>query len=258
MAHQPGHGQNAGTNTNVGNPQGSGPGPMGGGAFTVSSSALFGTDPVSNPMQDAWNIWQGQQPVQQTSWMGLAAGAVPALGATVISGIQYSKAKTDAKNQQNLVDNLMSQYMSKPIRNPYANMPVATKAAEMKAEETDQVLANTLDTMRETGYGAGGATALARAAANSKQGIASDIEKQEARNAQLAAKGEMMVQQAEFSRLDQQMDYEQSKADLSNQRMVEGMEGLAGGLGSLGALGVQAGTYTTTKEDLDNNKRRFF
>jgi hypothetical protein len=68
----------------------------------------------------------------------------------------------------------------------------------------------------------------------------------------------MMVQQAEFSRLDQQMDYEQSKADLYNQRMVEGMEGLAGGLGSLGALGVQAGTYTTTKEDLDNNKRRFF
>jgi len=48
------------------------------------------------------------------------------------------------------------------ITNPYANMTnqfanlgVATKAAEFQAEEADMALASTLDTMRATGAGAG-------------------------------------------------------------------------------------------------------
>ena len=57
------------------------------------------------------------------------------------------------------------------ISNPYANLSVATQAAEMQAEQTDQALANTLDTLQAGGFGSGGATALAQAAARSKQGI---------------------------------------------------------------------------------------
>jgi len=57
------------------------------------------------------------------------------------------------------------------ISNPYANLSVATKAAEMQAEEADISLANTLDTIRQTGMGAGGATALAQAAAKSKSEV---------------------------------------------------------------------------------------
>ena len=56
-------------------------------------------------------------------------------------------------------------------------MQVATKAAEMQAEQADMALANTLDNLRQTG--AGGATALAQAALKSKQGISADIQKQE-------------------------------------------------------------------------------
>ena len=54
-------------------------------------------------------------PMQQTSWLGLISAGVPALATTIMSGIQYANARRDAKNQQALVDNLMSQYMSKPI-----------------------------------------------------------------------------------------------------------------------------------------------
>lgn len=86
--------------------------------------------------------------------------------------------------------------LSSMISNPYANLQVATSAAEMQAQETDISLASTLDVLRATGLGAGGATALARAAARGKQGIAASIEKQEAENLRLRAQGEAALQAA--------------------------------------------------------------
>ena len=84
--------------------------------------------------------------------------------------------------------------MKNELSNPMANLPVATQAAEMQAEQTDQALANTLDTIRATGSGAGGATALAQAAAQSKSKVSASIEQQEATNAQAAARGEAQLQ----------------------------------------------------------------
>jgi hypothetical protein len=83
------------------------------------------------------------------------------------------------------------------VTNPFANLSVATQAAEFQAEQADIALANTLDTIRATGAGAGGATALAQAALQSKRGISASIEQQEAKNAQLAASGEASRQQSE-------------------------------------------------------------
>lgn len=80
--------------------------------------------------------------------------------------------------------------LSGMINNPYANLGVATQAAEMQAEQADLSLANTLDTLRATGASAGGATALAQAALQSKKGIAASIEQQEANNEKLRAQGE--------------------------------------------------------------------
>jgi hypothetical protein len=80
--------------------------------------------------------------------------------------------------------------LSGMITNPYANLGVATQAAEMQAEEADIALANTLDTLRATGASAGGATALAQAALRSKKDIAANIEQQEAANEKLKAQGE--------------------------------------------------------------------
>jgi hypothetical protein len=88
--------------------------------------------------------------------------------------------------------------LSSMITNPFANLQVATGAAEMQAAEADISLASTLDTLRATGRGAGGATSLAQAAARSKQGIAASIEQQEAQNARLRAQGEQQMQQVQM------------------------------------------------------------
>jgi len=96
--------------------------------------------------------------------------------------------------------------LSSMISNPFANLSVATGAAEMKIEEADISLANTLDTIRQTGGGAGGATALAQAALQSKKGVAASIESQEKANEDKRAAGEQALQQqkmAEAQRLQQ-------------------------------------------------------
>ena len=82
------------------------------------------------------------------------------------------------------------QDLSGMVSNPYANLQVATQAAELQAEEADISLAGTLDTLRATGAGAGGATALAQAALRSKLGISANIQQQEAQNARMRAQGQ--------------------------------------------------------------------
>tara|TARA_R100001443_G_scaffold17780_2_gene28321 strand:+ start:5893 stop:6900 length:1008 start_codon:yes stop_codon:yes gene_type:complete len=83
------------------------------------------------------------------------------------------------------------QYLS----NPFANLGVATQAAEFQAEEADVALANTLDILQATGASAGGATALAQAALQSKRSVSANIEQQEVRNQEMAARGEANLQQ---------------------------------------------------------------
>lgn len=79
--------------------------------------------------------------------------------------------------------------------NTFANLQIATQAADLQAQQTDQALANTLSTIRATGAGAGGATAIAQAALQSKLGISATIEQQESRNSQLRAQGQQQVEQ---------------------------------------------------------------
>ena len=84
--------------------------------------------------------------------------------------------------------------LSGGLSNPYANLGVATQAAEQQMEQTDIALANTLDTIRATGVAAGGATALAQAALQSKKDVSASIEQQEAQNQKLQAQGEQNLQ----------------------------------------------------------------
>lgn len=84
---------------------------------------------------------------------------------------------------------------SAQMSNAYANLSVATQAAELQMEQTDIALANTLDTLMATGSGAGGATALAQAAKASKKEIAAGIESQEKANEDRRAMGEADLEQ---------------------------------------------------------------
>jgi len=93
----------------------------------------------------------------------------------------------------------LAQDLSGQLTNPMANLSVATQAAEMQVEQADISLANTLDAIRATGASAGGATALAQAALQSKKGVSASIEQQEAQNERLRAQGEQQMQQLKMA-----------------------------------------------------------
>ena len=80
------------------------------------------------------------------------------------------------------------------LSNPFTQLSVSTAAMDMQIEQTDQALANTLDTLRQTGGGSGGATALAQAALQSKKDVAADIERQEVQNDKARIQGEANLQ----------------------------------------------------------------
>jgi hypothetical protein len=158
------------------------------------------------------------------AWFGTVASAVS-------SGFQLykaGKARNDAESEQLRIQGDITdaensrQALTNPYNNPYenlknpyenmsnayANLRVSTKAAEIQMQETDTALANTLDTLRATGSSAGGATALAQAALKSKQGVAANLEQQEAQNEKLRAQGQMQVDQL---KAQGQMQVEQMK-----------------------------------------------
>ena len=180
-----------------------------------------------------------QRPGESYNIIASLAAGIPSIVMGVDAYMKRNEARDNLKTQQGYVDTLMKQYMETPIYNPYENLSVATQANQIKMEETDKALANTLDTLRAQGASAGGATALAQAALKSKAGIAADIEKQEVMNERLKAQGEIMVQNAEMQRKGQQMDYEQSKADQSRMEQFAYGERAADMAGALGSLGLQ-------------------
>ena len=95
------------------------------------------------------------------------------------------------------------------VSNPFANLGVATQAAEFQAEQADMSLASSLDLLAATGASAGGATALAQAALASKKGVSASIEQQEAANEKLRAQGES---EADKLKMSEQMRLQQADA----------------------------------------------
>ena len=149
-------------------------------------------------------------------------GGVVAVGGAVVGAVSANKAERRArsnknrltgeleeleKNRQEIINpyegvtdlSSMVSDLSSIASNPYQNLAVSTAAAEMQIEEADIALANTLDTLRATGASAGGATALARMALESKKGVSASIEQQEAQNQKLRASGEQQLQQIQLS-----------------------------------------------------------
>lgn len=118
----------------------------------------------------------------------------------------------------------MAEDLSGMMSNPYLNLGVATQAAEIEIEEADISLANTLDTIRATGAGAGGATALAQAALQSKKGVAASIERQEANNQKLAAQGEEALQAKKVSEATRLQGIEMSEAQRIQMAEAQGEE----------------------------------
>ena len=162
-----------------------------------------------------------------------AVGAAGSIASGIIGGGAARRAARRARRKARKLEKKLAQLeanrqeiinpyegvtsLSAMLSNPFEKLTVATKATEMQMEQTDIALANTLDTLRATGASAGGATALAQAALQSKKGIAADIERQEANNNQQRAAGEQRLQtqqMAEAQRIQQ--------ADVAGKQFVFG------------------------------------
>ena len=128
---------------------------------------------------------------------------------------------SDVKSLSGMVDEMRDN-----LTNPFANLGVATSAAEIQMEQTDIALANTLDTLQATGASAGGATALAQAARASKKDVAANIQQQEAQNEKMAAQGEQALQAKEMQLTQMEMSEEArvQNADAQGKAFVFGAQ----------------------------------
>ncbi len=142
------------------------------------------------------------------------------------------------------------------MANEFENLGVATQASKFQAEEADIALANTLDTIMQTGGGSGGATALARAALESKRGISADIQKQEKANNDARAEGANQVQQlkaqGEAYKFETQEARDVTKMDrlqseqfnAENREMMARNAKMAANQEMIGAVGSMASSLT--------------
>ena len=186
-------------------------------------------------------------------------------GAISIAGgiIGSSRAKREARRREREAGRLQSKLdrleanrqeiinpyenvtdLSSMLSNPFASLSVATQAAEMQMEQTDIALANTLDTIRATGGGAGSATALAQAALQAKKGVAASIESQEVANEKARAQGEATLQRqqmAEAQRIQQaQVAGEQFVYAEKDKREMQQLNRLSNQIGALRGAAAQA------------------
>ena len=199
----------------------------------------------------------------------MAAGAIIGGAVSVIGGIfGSSRARREARrreaqaralesklneleaNRQEIIDpyeNVTD--LSAMLSNPFANLSVATQATEMQMEQTDIALANTLDTIRATGGGAGGATALAQAALQSKKGIAASIEAQEVANEKQRAQGEATLQQQRMAEAQRQQQADVAGAQFTFQqqeaREMQQLNRLSNQIGALRGAAAQANADAT-------------
>jgi len=163
-------------------------------------------------------------------------------------GLEYKLNQLE-ENRQEITDpyaNITD--LSSMLSNPFANLSVATKAAEMQIEQTDIALANTLDTIRATG-GAGSATALAQAALQSKKGIAANIEQQEAANEKQRAAGEATLQRQQMAEAQRQqmadVQGEQYMFNAQEARDMQQLNRLSNQIGALRGAAAQASADST-------------
>jgi len=177
------------------------------------------------------------------------SAAVIGIASSVVSGIfggaaarrAKRRAAREAKRLQNKLNHLennrqaiidpfrgiqdisgMALDRSSQMTNAYNNLSVATQAAEMQIEQADISLANTLDTLMQTGSGAGGATALAQAALQSKKEVSASIEQQEAQNEKLRAQGEESLEQRQIAEKGRIEGIKMSEAQRVQQARAQG------------------------------------
>jgi len=221
------------------------------------------------------------------AWVSTGIAVVGGAAKMIGAGSAKRQAQREQKAAQRRLNSLEAnrqeilnpyEEAASQLTNPFANLTVATGAAEMQAQQADLSLASSLDTLRATGSGAGGATALAMAAMQSKQGVSASIQQQEAQNQKLRAQGQQqmesqrakllgsgeasrqaMQEQREMGQLDRaasEIDVAQQQAMTYANQESAGMGELIGGVASGVAAGIETGKTVGADGQIVYSKNR--
>lgn len=200
----------------------------------------------------------------------IAAGLQVVQGLAGIAGgiIGSGKRKREQKAAQTEYARRKAEYESLDTSNPYANMEntyedltVNTQAADFAAQQQQQSLANTMDTMQGAAGGSGiAALAQAMAGQQSKnlQAASASIAQQESANemAQANMAGQLQSQERQGEVMSRQMKKEQTETLLgmsqqrlaaANQARQQATAGILGGIGNV-AGGAAAGYSKMARE----------
>ena len=139
---------------------------------------------------------------------------------------ELEASRQDIINPYANMENLsgMASDTSGILKNRFANIGVATQAAEIQIEQANISLANTLDTLAATGASAGGATALAQAALQSKKGVSASIEQQEVSNQKNAAIAQGQIDQAKMGEQQRLQNINMSEAQRMQNAEAQGAD----------------------------------
>lgn len=209
---------------------------------------------------------------------GALIGGVTQIAGSIIGSAQRQREARAARAEY---DQQMQAFKNFQFTNPYSRMEnvfedatINQQATQFQAQQTDQALAQALQSAAMVGGAPGGAQAIASAALKSKQGIAADIANQEAANraAMLSQEAALQTAEAQASDAIQQRQYGQTQqllnlaagrktaADAARQRatqqLVSGIGSLAGGLAQSGIFGGKgpADLNTGTFEEINKSQ----
>ena len=194
-----------------------------------------------------------------------AAGLAMGAGKMIAGGVQTKKAKKRQQEAKDQMDKDVEKYMTKEIRNPYANMEntmedltVNTQAADFAAQKSEQARADIMSNMNQAAGGSGIA-ALAQTMANqaqqeaqkasssiAEQELANEkAERKEAGNLQeLEVQGDVMVDNLERDRLATKVGMSSAEVMAENQAVQSAEELMQSGASDIGGAvgGMDLGT----------------
>jgi hypothetical protein len=206
--------------------------------------------------------------------IGQIVGGLTGMASGIIGGKKRRREQANAQNEFNKnkasFENLDTSNVYTNMENTMEDLTVNQGAANFAAEQSNQGLANTMNTMSGAAGGSGIA-AMAQALAGQQQGqtrqASLDIgrqeqanqaaERQQAGNLQLyEKKGELISRDAENEKVSTLLGMSQQRLGAANQARQEATNAIVGGVGSLagGVLGGMAdgviGTATSLGQKL--------
>jgi hypothetical protein len=212
--------------------------------------------PSASTAQSAFGAMTG---AQQASIIGGVASGVGGILQGLIGGRKRRQeqraAAAQLRERTSQYENFQFENFYTGLENPYEDLTVNTQAADFMAQQQQQGLANTLDSLRQSGGGLGAAAlaqSLAQVQSQNLQQASASIAQQEQANRMAAAQGSMQLQMAEaggaanvqaqeFDRRETLLGMSQARKSAADQARQQASAALFGGIGNLASSAMSFG-----------------